>query len=702
MKKLKIPKSVQIILTKLEIAGFEAFVVGGCVRDILLKKNPKDWDITTNATPTEIKEVFPDGKYENDFGTVIISDKYLTGHEIVSDKSKITLEIKEKLLEIAKEKYLKKIKCKGHGLLHAEQVTKNALEIAKNFKRIKPEFIEIIAMFHDAGRAEVENIEKNQEKHVKKSQEILVKESEIFLEKGKIKLLKEAVFHNSNFPRQSLEAQILVEADLIDGICTKRINSFEKEAKKAHLGWVEDYFNKNGAFGELVTLQGKELMGDAVDNFNEADFGFKIAQIETNENKNIEITTFRIETKYSDKRHPDQVKFAKTLKEDLSRRDFTINAMALKKVEEGNENIKQTFQIKGWEIIDLFEGLEDLQNLQLRAVGDANERFDEDALRMLRAVRFATTLSFEIEENTKKAVEEKIANMSFVSKERIRDEFEKIMLADNPAKGIELLVEMGLMKYVIPEIVSTIGVEQNHHHYYGKYNTVYKHLVASLAKCPSKKIEVRLAALLHDIGKPSVKEGVGENATFYNHEYVGAKMVQKILERLKFKRKIIDKTVLLIRNHMFYYNVDEVGEAGVRRVVSKVGKENIKDLIDVRIGDRLGSGVPKAVPYKLRHFQYMVEKVSTDPISVKQLKIDGNILIKELKIAPGPQIGAILEVLLAEVIEDPKINEKKKLLHLAESLKNENLAVSREQAKSKIKKENKKDEEKTKRKHWVK
>lgn len=698
MKTLKIPKSVEIILTKLENAGFEAFVVGGCVRDILLEKKPKDWDITTSATPTEIKEIFPDGKYENDFGTVIISDKYLTGHEIVSDKSKITLGIKEKLLEIAKEKYLRKIKCKGHNLSHAERVTKNALEIAKTFKRIKPEFIEIIAMFHDTGRAEIEN----GEGHVEKSQEILKTESKIFLEKEEMELLKEAVFHKSTLPRRTLEAQILVEADLIDGLCIERINSFKKEIKKEYLDWIRAYFNKEKAFNEIITLRGKELMVEAIDNFNEADFGFKIEQIEINENKNIEITTFRIETKYSDKRHPDQVKFAKTLKEDLSRRDFTINAMALKKVEEVNENIKQAFQIKGWEIIDLFEGLEDLQNRQLRAVGDANERFDEDALRMFRAVRFATTLAFEIEKETKKAIEEKISNMSFISKERIRDEFEKIMLADNPAKGVELLVEMGLMKYVIPEIVSTVGVEQNHHHYYGKYNTVYKHLVASLEKCPSDKIEVRLAAFLHDIGKPSVKEGVGENATFYNHEYVGAKMVQKILERLKFKRKIIEKTVLLVKSHMFYYNVDEVGEAGVRRVVRKVGKENIKDLIDVRIGDRLGSGVPKAVPYKLRHFQYMVEKVSMDPISVKQLKIDGNILIKELKIAPGPQIGAILEVLLAKVIEDPNINEKTKLLCLAEMLKNENLAALREQAKSKIKKENKKEEEETKRKHWVK
>ncbi len=700
MKDLKIPKSVQYLLKKLELVNFEAFVVGGCVRDLLLGKEPKDWDVTTNATPKQILGVFVDGKYENEFGTVLISDKYLTGYEIVSDKIKIKPEIKEKIIKIAREKYLAKIKCKGHGIQHSENVTKNALEIAGTFKRINPDFIEIIAMFHDVGRSVTKN--QGHQGHIEESQKLLEKETATFLSKEEIKALKKEILHNFNIPRESLESQILTEADLIDGICVERIEAMNDTAKEEHKKWIEEYYNNKGAFSQIVTVRGQELMAEAIDLYNREGFDFQISQIEVVKNENIEITTYRTESGYSDKRHPDEVIFAKSLEEDLSRRDFTINAMALKQLAPAKAKLKEALNQEKYQIIDLFDGKLDLQNKLVRAVGKAKERFEEDALRMLRAVRFAASLNFEIEKKTKESIEKKLVNISFVSIERIRDEFEKIILSENPARGVEMLMETGLMKYIIPEVINTVGVEQNHHHYYGKYNTVYKHLVASLAKCPSKKIEVRLAAFLHDIGKPVVKQGSGEKATFYNHEYVGEKMVKKILERLKFTRKTIEKTTLLVKNHMFYYNVDEVGEAGVRRVVRKVGVNNIKDLIDVRIGDRLGSGVPKAVPYKLRHFQYMVEKVSKDPISVKQLKINGDILIRELKIKPGPQIGAILEVLLAKAIENPKINEKKKLLNLARSLKKEDLVDLRKLAKNKIKKEKNKEDRETKKKHWVK
>lgn len=685
---------------KLEKSGFEVFVVGGCVRDILLGKNPKDWDVTTNATPRQVMGIFLDAKYENDFGTVLISDKYLTGYEIVSDKIEIKPEIKEKIIKIAKEKYLAKIKCKGHSVQHSKNVTKNALEIAKTFKRINPDFIEIISIFHDSGKALIKNQENSG--HIERSQFIIEKEIKEFFPKKEVEIFKKAISHNPSVVRENLENQILVEADLIDGLCAERINAMSGDAKKEHIDWVGKYFNKKGAFKEIITVRGKELMSEAINLYNQADFNFQLPQIEISKNENIEITTYRTESVYSDKRHPDEVEFAETLEEDLSRRDFTVNAMALKQLTKEKKELKEFLISDEYQIIDLFKGSLDIQNKLIRAVGDPKERFAEDALRMLRAVRFATSLGFEIEEKTKKAIQYKIKNLTFVSIERIRDEFEKIILSEHPGRGVELLIETGLMKFIIPEVLETIGVEQNHHHYYGKYNTVYKHLVASLEKCPSKELEVRLAAFLHDIGKPVVKRGVGEKATFYNHEYVGSKMVKNILERLKFTRKTIDKTTLLVKNHMFYYNVDEVGESGVRRVVKKVGIENIKDLIDVRIGDRLGSGVPKAVPYKLRHFQYMVEKVSKDPISVKQLKINGDILIKELKIEPGPQIGAILEVLLAKVIENPEINKKQQLLILAEKLRNEDLGDLRRFAKNKIKQENKKEEKETKKKHWVK
>jgi len=403
----------------------------------------------------------------------------------------------------------------------------------------------------------------------------------------------------------------------------------------------------------------------------------------------VEVTTYRIESKYSDKRHPDEVKFAKTLEEDLSRRDFTINALALK-------NQKENF-----ELIDLFSGREDLENKLIRAVGNANERFNEDALRMMRAIRFSVTLDFAIEKKTFQAIKKNAQNLKYISPERIRDEFAKIILSPTPARGINLLQEAGILKIILPEIESGIGVTQSHHHYYGPYNTVYKHLVASLEKCPSKKLEVRLAALLHDVGKPKSKRGEGENATFYNHEYIGERMTKDILERLRFSRRVIDKVMLLVRNHMFYYNVDEVGESGVRRVVQKIGLENISDLIDVRIADRLGSGVPKAVPYKLRHFQFMVEKVSHDPISVKQLKLNGNDLMKELAVEPGPKVGAILPVLLSNVIDDPMLNEKGKLIELAKELAKSKVEDLRKMAEEKIKAEQKKEEALIKKKHKV-
>ena len=310
-------------------------------------------------------------------------------------------------------------------------------------------------------------------------------------------------------------------------------------------------------------------------------------------------------------------------------------------------------------------------------------------------------VEWEIEKDTFEAIRKNAKNLKHISQERIRDELEKIILSSAPARGIELLHETGLLQFIIPEIEVGYDVTQSHHHYYGPYNTVYKHLIASLEKCPSSKLEVRLAALLHDVGKPETKRGQGEHATFHNHEYASARIAEKILKRLRFQTKIIDQVVLLVRNHMFYYNVDEVGEAGVRRVVQKVGLENINDLIDVRIADRLGSGVPKAVPYKLRHFKFMVEKVSHDAVSVKQLKINGNDLMKELKLSPGPKIGTILDILLSEVIEDASLNEKEKLLARAGELDREDIEKLRDRAKQKIQEEQKEEERMMKNKYYV-
>jgi poly(A) polymerase/tRNA nucleotidyltransferase (CCA-adding enzyme) len=399
------------------------------------------------------------------------------------------------------------------------------------------------------------------------------------------------------------------------------------------------------------------------------------------------------------------VKFAKTLEEDLSRRDFTINALALK--------IKNS----DFEVVDLFDGQNDLKKKIIRAVGEANERFDEDALRMMRAVRFAVTLGgevkvkrtngprklaekmpFEIEEKTKKAIAKNSKNLKMIALERIQDELNKILVSDFAAEGIELLRELKLLQYIVPELEKGYGVGQNRHHIY----TIYEHSILALKNCPSEKLEVRLAALFHDIAKPETKRGEGAFSTFYNHDHVGARVVEKILKRLKYSSEIVKKVRLLVDNHMFYYNVEEVGASSVRRLVKRVGLENINDLIDVRIGDRLGSGVPKAVPYKLRHFKYMVDKISSDPLSVKMLKIDGNDLMKELRLKPGPILGAILDVLLSEVIENPKENKKEILLSRAKELCKVDLSKLREMAKEKIEERKEEDDEEIKAKYYVK
>ncbi|MGH7240360.1 MAG: CCA tRNA nucleotidyltransferase, partial [Candidatus Saccharimonadales bacterium] len=403
-----IPQEVKIVLSRIEKAGFEAYVVGGCVRDLLLGRQPKDWDVTTNAKPEEIQALFPENFYENNFLTVTVK----TG--------------------------------------------------------------------------------------------------------------------NATLPE-------------------------------------------------------------------------------------VEITAYRLEAKYSDKRHPDQVRFAKTLPEDLERRDFTVNALAM------NSNGK---------IIDLFDGQKDLKKKLIRAVGDANERFQEDALRMMRAARLATVLGFSIEPATATAIEKNSVWIEAVSKERIRDELVKIIMADNAAEGIDLLRKLNLLKFILPELQENYGVGQNKHHIYDCYTHALKALEFTAKN--NFSLQVRLAALLHDVGKPRVKQGEGVNSTFYNHEVVGAKMAFALLNRLRFPKKDIEKIVTLVRYHLFYYNVDEVSESSVRRLVKNVGPENMEDLLKVRQADRIGSGVPKAEPYKLRHLKYIIDKVSQDPISVAMLAVDGTDIMREL------------------------------------------------------------------------
>lgn len=380
----------------------------------------------------------------------------------------------------------------------------------------------------------------------------------------------------------------------------------------------------------------------------------------------VEVTTFRLEGKYSDKRHPDEIKFAKTIEEDLSRRDFTINALALKLEARNSKPETSDFEFRSsdFKLVDPYGGQADLQAKVIRTVGKPEERFNEDALRLLRAVRFAAELDFEIEFDTRRAMEKQAGLLEAIAAERIRDEFAKMIMTERAARGVLLLEESNLLVHVLPALREGIGVAQDKHHIY----TVFEHSVRALdyAAKQNYPLEVRLAALLHDIGKPRTKMGQPPNSTFYNHEMVGARMAAEALDRLKFPKDLTVRVVHLVRQHMFYYNVGEVSPAGVRRFLVRVGPENVDDLIKVREADRIGSGVPKAVPYKLRHFLFMIEKVKHDPLSPKMLKVNGEDVMKLLDIPPGPKVGQILAILLEEVLDDPQANSKK---HLASRVK---------------------------------
>ena len=463
----QIPSYVTRVTETLEKAGFEAYIVGGCVRDLILGRVPKDWDITTNAVPDEIIPLFEKTVYENKFGTVaVVFESYL------------------------------------------ENQTKSTNLVSRE-------------------------------------------------------TLSEVVTHETN---------------------------------------------------ELKTYI-------------------------------VEVTPYRTETQYSDFRHPDKVEFSNKIEDDLMRRDFTINAMA--------------YSISGKCLIDLYKGQEDLKDKTIRTVGNAADRLKEDALRMLRAVRFSVQLGFAIEAETIMAVTENADLIKNISKERIRDEFEKIIMSPEPAVGIGMLQKFGLLKHFIPELEEGIGCDQLGEHIYD----VYEHLLHALQHAAEKNwsLEVRLAALFHDIGKPrtrrydATKAGGKGKYTFYGHEVVGARMAEKIMERLKFPKKSTELVVKLVRQHMFFSDTEAITLSAVRRVVQKVGEENIWTLMEIRECDRVGMK-KKEAPYRLRKYHAMIEEVLHDPISVGQLAIDGSVLMNDLGMRPGPRMGWILHALLEEVLDDPKKN----------------------------------------------
>lgn len=383
--------------------------------------------------------------------------------------------------------------------------------------------------------------------------------------------------------------------------------------------------------------------------------GIPIVKPEENEHKGIvEITTFRTETEYKDRRHPEQVKWGKTVEEDLSRRDFTINAMAMKL----DVRLK-TYDLR---IIDPYDGQKDIEKKIIRAVGEANMRFKEDALRLMRAIRFATQLAFHIDEKTLRAIIEDAPLLAEISKERIRDEFVKILESDYPYEGVMLLKNTNLLKYIIPELLEGVDFSQERPGRHHKTD-VFTHNLLALKYCTSKDPMVRLATLIHDISKPRVARQDEEGyVIFHNHEVLGAKMAREIADRLRFSKKEKEKISMLIRWHMF--TVDEhITDAAVRRFIRRIGVENVRDMMDLRIGDRLGGGTQTAESWRLKLFKERVEKqLGPAPFSINDLAIDGHDVIKELKIKPGPKIGEILQKLFEEVDEDLEKNTREYLL----------------------------------------
>jgi putative nucleotidyltransferase with HDIG domain len=495
-----IPDYVTHVIETLEEAGFEVFLVGGCVRDIIMEREPKDWDITTKAKPEEIIPLFEKTIYENKFGTV-----------------GVCIPIDFSLKTVLRE-----------TVTHETQT--------------------------------------------------------------------EGVFDVS--PETSIASRASID--------TARHDSVEPHVTKYHI---------------------------------------------------IEVTPYRIEAKYSDFRHPDEVLFSNAINDDLKRRDFTINALA--------------YNPHKGQIIDLYKGQEDIKDKVIRCVGSADDRFKEDALRILRAIRFSTELDFAISYDTMQAISLNSKLIKNISMERIRDEFSKIIMSNNPVAGIGLLQKFGLLKYIIPELEEGIGCEQKGAHIYD----VWEHLLHALDHASSEgwSIEVRLSALFHDIGKPRTRRWDGTKAggkgkyTFYGHEVVGARMTKVILERLKFPKKTSDLILKLVRGHMFFSDTELITLSAVRRVVQNVGKEHIWDLMKVRECDRVGMK-KKEAPFRLRKYHAMIEEVLRDPISVSQLAINGEYLIETLHMKPGPRMGWILSALLEEVLDDPNKNTEGHLIELVKSL----------------------------------
>lgn len=447
----------------------------------------------------------------------------------------------------------------------------------------------------------------------------------------------------------------------------KILNQFEKNDFEIYIvgGVVRDLIIKRPAVDWDFTTNAtpKEILALFPDGFYDNQFG-TVGIVNPKEKKKkvyygkppiYEITTFRKEIGYTDRRHPDKVIWGKKIEEDLVRRDFTINAMALKRIK------GQDFKL-----IDPHKGQKDIKAKLIRAVGDSDKRFQEDALRMMRAVRIATQLGFNIEKKTFQAIRKNVDLLDHISAERIRDELLKLLSYEHAADGYLILRNSGLAAKILPEVEKMFGVEQKspgRHH----LDDVGTHAVKSLKASKSKDPIVNLAILLHDVGKPVT---VGKNKkgaiTFYNHEVVGASIARNIARRLKFSRKDEQRLFLLVRWHQFSVDERQTDKA-FRRFIKNVGKENLTDILELRRADRVGGGA-RETSWRFERFKKKLIEVQKQPFSVTDLKVNGNDVMKTLGIRPGPRVGRILNQLFEEVVEDKKKNKRIYLLKRIKSI----------------------------------
>ncbi len=364
-----------------------------------------------------------------------------------------------------------------------------------------------------------------------------------------------------------------------------------------------------------------------------------------------EITTFRSESNYNDGRHPENVNFGVSIEEDLSRRDFTINAIAYDPIEK--------------KIIDPYNGIEDLDRRIIRCVRSAYDRFLEDGLRPVRAIRLATVLNFKLHKDIVPAIKGTIDVFKMVSIERIREELLKMMKAEKPSRGVILFKRCGLLDHIFPELLATIGFRQNRWH---KYD-LFRHSLRMMDYLSSKDPELRLAGLLHDIAKPVCKSGNTEDATYYGHDIKGAEMVSEVFRRLRFSNKSIKRVSLIISNHMVGYKSDW-SDAAVKRLMRRLGEE-IFTLTAFQKADVMARG--KAVKGSIKLIEELENRIrklqkEAQAINVNQLKVNGNDVMAIRNIPPSPEVGNILKRLMEMVIERPELNRRDKLLRLIKTI----------------------------------